>query len=524
MVQPKPAASCESRDERGRRRRAVSSARSRGSRRCRRTRYSSATTTRAPWPAAIRAARTPPEPPPIDEQIDVEIRHHRSSGSASSGDQISLPRLRISARNWPLTSSAKLCAHCVHVLACWRRSTSAPATAASAERRFVEGHEILQFLLGEVVGVDLGHLLADLLLTAGQLLATDHRDLLRVLLVVQIVLHSVFMVRWTMFGTALAYNRAGVLQRQDFLRRRDRCRRAGFCGAGAWACASADNASASAMPAANTHSRQTLHFNSPGLRRDGRSTMRIPFGPASNDDARETNEQAMLDDARDHAQQSGQAGGIGDSPEMGVHDPVAAIGDESMAVLAAAQLQFARRRRSPRSACSIARRVAASPNGITSIGSGNRPKRIDPFGFVGNHDHAFRSRGDDLLAQQRAAAALDQVERADRSRRRRRPSGRADRPRSSVVSGTPQRSASARVTSDVGTPTTFRPALHRARPATRRNAWQSSRCRARAACRRGPAPAPRAAACSSVHPMLIRRVHPLSRGRNPRPRLRGGHI
>src|SRR6476659_7788045 len=28
-------------------------------------RYSSAIITRAPWPAAIRAARTPPEPPPI---------------------------------------------------------------------------------------------------------------------------------------------------------------------------------------------------------------------------------------------------------------------------------------------------------------------------------------------------------------------------------------------------------------------------------------------------------------------------
>src|SRR6478609_9394141 len=28
-------------------------------------RYSSASKTRAPWPAAIRAARTPPEPPPI---------------------------------------------------------------------------------------------------------------------------------------------------------------------------------------------------------------------------------------------------------------------------------------------------------------------------------------------------------------------------------------------------------------------------------------------------------------------------
>src|SRR6185312_2813381 len=36
-----------------------------------------------------------------------------------------------------------------------------------AERRLVERREVLQFLLGEIVGVDLRHLLADLLLAAG---------------------------------------------------------------------------------------------------------------------------------------------------------------------------------------------------------------------------------------------------------------------------------------------------------------------------------------------------------------------
>ena len=47
---------------------------------------------------------------------------------------------------------------------------------------------------------------------------------------------------------------------------------------------------------------------------------------------------------------------------------------------------------------------------MTSTGNGKRP-RVDPFGIVGDHDHAIRRRGHDLLPQQRAAAALDQVER-----------------------------------------------------------------------------------------------------------------
>jgi hypothetical protein len=51
----------------------------------------------------------------------------------------------------------------------------------------------------------------------------------------------------------------------------------------------------------------------------------------------------------------------------------------------------------------MARCVAASPNGMTSTGSGKRPS--------GDHDHPVRRRGDDLLAQQRAAAALDEIER-----------------------------------------------------------------------------------------------------------------
>ena len=60
---------------------------------------------------------------------------------------------------------------------------------------------------------------------------------------------------------------------------------------------------------------------------------------------------------------------------------------------------------------STARRVASTPNGTTSIGSGKGAERLHQLGFVGDHQHPFRRRsGDDLLAQQRAAAALDQAE------------------------------------------------------------------------------------------------------------------
>ena len=38
-------------------------------------------------------------------------------------------------------------------------------------------------------------------------------------------------------------------------------------------------------------------------------------------------------------------------------------------------------------------------------------EKFDPFGIVSDHDHAIRGRGDDFFAQQRAAAALDEIER-----------------------------------------------------------------------------------------------------------------
>src|SRR5438067_482667 len=55
-----------------------------------------------------------------------------------------------------------------------------------AERGFVEGDEVLQFLLGKLVGVDLRHAVADLLLAAGEVFRDDGSDLGEVLLIIEV--------------------------------------------------------------------------------------------------------------------------------------------------------------------------------------------------------------------------------------------------------------------------------------------------------------------------------------------------
>ena len=101
-----------------------------------------------------------------------------------------------------------------------------------------------------------------------------------------------------------------------------------------------------------------------------------------------------------------QARRIGYPSEMGIDNPVAAIGDKNVAVFALSDHHLpgnaafgkcladgAPRRRQPERNDLNRQRKAA--------------KRLDPFGIVGDHDHAIRRRGHDLFAQQCAAAALD---------------------------------------------------------------------------------------------------------------------
>ena len=95
-------------------------------------RYSSAIMTLAPWPAAIRAARTPPEPPPMTNRstsnsaisaprprmANREWRMQRDPRPFHSRLAIRYRQFRspcraccISARNSPLMTSANCCAH-----------------------------------------------------------------------------------------------------------------------------------------------------------------------------------------------------------------------------------------------------------------------------------------------------------------------------------------------------------------------------------------------------------------------------
>ena len=115
-------------------------------------------------------------------------------------------------------------------------------------------------------------------------------------------------------------------------------------------------------------------------------------------------------------------------------------------------------------------RVAFQPNWTTSTGSGNVPSVCDQLALVGNHDHALRRRRDDLLAQQRAAAALDQAQLVVDL------VGAVDgQVEIRLVVERRQRDAEAlglrRVASEVGTQTTFR-------PSSTRSASSSTNCSA----------------------------------------------
>ena len=93
---------------------------------------------------------------------------------------------------------------------------------------------------------------------------------------------------------------------------------------------------------------------------------------------------------------------------MGVKQPVPAIRDESMAVWRLARAAPRPGSRAAAVASSTARRVAVAPNGTISTGSGKRPSIGTHFDSSAITSILRRRRGHDLLAQQRAAAALDQ--------------------------------------------------------------------------------------------------------------------
>src|ERR1700681_3776481 len=132
--------------------------------------------TRAPWLAAIRAARTPPDPPPMTNRS--------VSNSAMSAPErlATLFHFRTKFIVHRFVKALRPLAHIGHagLNRLWLLREQ-----LLAERRLVEGDEVFQFLLGKVAGVDLRHLLADLFLASRQRLGDDDRDLVQVFLIVQ---------------------------------------------------------------------------------------------------------------------------------------------------------------------------------------------------------------------------------------------------------------------------------------------------------------------------------------------------
>src|SRR6266568_365968 len=154
-------------------------------------RYSSATMTLAPWPAAIRAARTPPEPPPMTNRStsNSAIANPRPNNRMGSGSDFLAALLHLGAE-LAVDGLGKDLRPLVHIGHAELDCPGFGRQQLLAERRLVEGDEVLQLLLGELVGIDLGHAVANFLFAAGEVLGNDHGDLVEILLIVEVALQQ----------------------------------------------------------------------------------------------------------------------------------------------------------------------------------------------------------------------------------------------------------------------------------------------------------------------------------------------
>src|SRR3954454_21068292 len=113
----------------------------------------------------MRAARTPPEPPPITKRS--------TSYSAMAAPPLfrQPPSDRLVAllhlvAEFLVHGARKLQRPLVHIAHAKLDRPRLGHQQLLSQRGLVEGHEILQLLLGEFVGIDLRHAVADLLLAA----------------------------------------------------------------------------------------------------------------------------------------------------------------------------------------------------------------------------------------------------------------------------------------------------------------------------------------------------------------------
>src|SRR5215475_10154738 len=105
-------------------------------------RYSSASMTRAPWPAAMRAARTPPEPPPITNRS-------ASNSAISHLDLVCKPASDLLAAlahfgaEFTVDGLGEVLGPVVHVGHAGLNCLGFAVQELLAECRLVEGHEVL---------------------------------------------------------------------------------------------------------------------------------------------------------------------------------------------------------------------------------------------------------------------------------------------------------------------------------------------------------------------------------------------
>src|SRR5262245_34707197 len=336
----------------------------------------------------------------------------------------------------------------------------------AAERRLVKGECVLELLLAEARGIELGHVVQEFC-AAGRVFRTQlERDFVEVLAQGRIGLQEYAFGLLDDAWNQGIVKRRGALDRDQLLGGRDRARRRllPIRGAPAQGERQAQHR-LDGRPGGQIGEHEAPPC--PGIQAQRRSMTRTPLAPATT-----------------AACASPMNRPCSTTPAMrssrSASDPGSAIRSS-----AASRIQcppsvtkawpFRPRRSSARPlqpadrvAASRFRRVAASPNGTTSIGSGKRPSTDTHFDSSAMT--TMRAEAEATIFSRSSAppppliklksAAISSAPSIVRSS-----CGISSR----LVSGTPRRSASARVASDVGTPIT-------SRPARTRSASSSTKC------------------------------------------------
>src|SRR5262245_8094684 len=327
-----------------------------------------------------------------------------------------------------------------------------------AERRLVERERILELLLGEARGIELGHVVQEFR-AAGSVFRTQlERDLVQVLAQGRIGLQEYALGLLDDARNQGVVERHGALDRDQLLGGRDRARRGLLRIGGAHAQRQRKTErQLDGRPGGWIGEHEDPPC--PGMQAQRRSKTRTPLAPATTAAcASPMNRPCSTTPAMRSSRSASDPGAaIRSSAASRIQCPpsVTKAWPSWPRRSSAGPLQPA-----DTVAASMFRRVAASPNGTTSIGSGKRPS-VDTH-FDSSAMTTMRAEAEATIFSRSSAppppliklksAAISSAPSMVRSS-----SGISSR----LVSGTPRRSASARVTSDVGTPITSRPAWTR---------------------------------------------------------------